>query len=84
MINWKGVFNEIVLELYLKVNPILNTKQAEEIVGNGAGGDLTRYVDALAEDIAIKVLEKNYISCIFINEERGTKKVGENLKDCNS
>ena len=64
MVDWNKLFNEIASEIYRNVKPIIHTRQAEEIVGKGVGGDLTRRVDALAENIAIKILVKNDASCI--------------------
>lgn len=81
MIDWKTLFNEIAPEVYQNVKPILHTRKAEEIVGKGAGGDSTRYIDALAEDTVIKALEKNRVSCTLVSEECGTKVIGENPKD---
>ena len=81
MVDWKAIFSEISSEIYHKIKPILNTKKAKEIVGKGAGGDLTRYIDALAEECAIMVLKKNNISCILVSEESGTKKIGDNPKN---
>jgi len=81
MVNWKQLFSEIAWEIYRSVKPILHTHQAEEIVGRGTGGDLTRHIDALAEDVAIKILEKSGVSCILVSEECGTRVIGEEAKD---
>jgi len=81
MVDWSRLFNEIASEIYRNVKPILNTHQAEEIVGRGAGGDLTRYIDALAEEITIKALQRNSASCTLVSEECGTRQIGQNPKE---
>jgi myo-inositol-1(or 4)-monophosphatase len=81
MVDWKSVFEEIASEIYRGVKPIFRTAKVGEIIGRGAGGDLTRHIDALAEGIAIKTLERNNVSCILVSEETGTKTIGQNAKD---
>ena len=80
MVDWEHLFNEIAKEVYQSVKPILHSQKAKEIVGRGAGGDLTRYIDALAEDVVIKILEENNVSCILVSEECGTKTIGKEPK----
>ncbi|MEM1990483.1 MAG: inositol monophosphatase family protein, partial [Candidatus Bathyarchaeia archaeon] len=66
----------IAREIYSAVHPILGTIKAGEIVGSGFGGDRTRLIDALSEEAALKFLERNNVSCIFVGEECGVRRVG--------
>ena len=77
---WMGCSLDLLInvarEIYSSVHPILGTPKAGEIVGSGFGGDKTKLIDAVAEDAAINYLERNGVSCIFIGEECGVKKIG--------
>lgn len=81
MTNWRRLFKEASSEVHKQIKPILYTSKAEEIIGRGAGGDQTRRIDAMAEDIVIKAIERNRASCILVSEESGTRAIGENPTD---
>ncbi|MEM2594295.1 MAG: fructose 1,6-bisphosphatase, partial [Candidatus Bathyarchaeia archaeon] len=66
----------IAKEIYSRVNPMLGTPIASRIVGFGFGGDRSRLIDVAAERAAIDYLEKNNLSCIFVGEEFGVKRIG--------
>ncbi len=78
MTDWKLLLHEIAEQVQNSLKPILYTEQAKKIVGKGAGGDQTRYIDKLAEDTVIKILEENHVSCTLVSEEAGTKVIGDN------
>jgi len=44
--------------------------------GTGAGGDVMKKIDLVAEKALIDVLEDHETSCTIISEETGTKKIG--------
>ena len=77
MVNWLKLFQEISKEIRKEVKPFLGSEKAREVVGRGAGGDATKYIDTLSEDVVIRMLEAQGISCILISEECGTKKICE-------
>lgn len=66
----------VAREIYSSVHPILGTPKAGEVVGSGFGGDKTKFIDAVAEETAVNYLERNRVSCIFIGEECGVKRIG--------
>lgn len=66
----------VAKEIYFAVHPLLGTADARKIVGSGFGGDKTRLIDAVAEEAAIRYLEQNNFSCIFIGEECGIREIG--------
>jgi myo-inositol-1(or 4)-monophosphatase len=81
MVEWLRVFQRTSKEVYRQANPILGSERAGEIMGRGAGGDMTRQIDVLAEEIVIKSLEKEGVPCILVSEECGTKVIGKNPRD---
>ena len=44
--------------------------------GVGAGGDIMKKIDLVAEDALITTLRDHHVSCTLISEERGVKKIG--------
>jgi len=74
--NWLRVLKKVADDVYLTVSPLLGTEMSKRTVGIGAGGDVTKHIDALAEKVIIQYLERNHISCVFIGEECGTMKIG--------
>ena len=77
MTDWLSLFQEISKEIYSKVKPFFGSEKAKEAIGRGAGGDLTKFIDLLAEEIVIEHLEARDISCILISEECGMRKIGK-------
>jgi myo-inositol-1(or 4)-monophosphatase len=63
--------------IYNKINPLLGTREAAELSEKGAGGDVSMYIDLLAENTIIELLEKNDINVLLISEEVGEKYIGE-------
>jgi myo-inositol-1(or 4)-monophosphatase len=68
---------EIAREVYTVVHPLLGTSKSGKIVGSGFGGDETKLIDDVAEEAIIQYLKRNSLSCTFIGEERGVRKIGE-------
>ena len=81
MIDWLNLFREISEEVCHKVKPILGSEKAKEVIGIGAGGDLTKYIDLLAEKIVVEKLEAKEASCTLISEECGMRKIGKTSGD---
>ena len=81
MVEWLKLFQEISEEICQKVKPILGSEKAREAMGRGAGGDIMKYIDFLAEDLVVKALETRGASCILISEECGVRKIGGSDRD---
>ncbi|MFH1328041.1 MAG: inositol monophosphatase family protein [Candidatus Bathyarchaeota archaeon] len=64
-------------KVHSEIRPLIGTPKASEIVGDGAGGDKTRYIDYLAEKIIFDTLEENSVACTAISEEAGIKYIGD-------
>lgn len=72
-----SILKEAADEVYSAVSPLLGTEISRETVGLGAGGDSTKHIDALAEDVIIQYLKRKQVSCTLISEERGTIRIGQ-------
>ena len=68
---------DIALAIYDKCHPILGTEKAAEKLQRGAGGDISRYIDVLAENTIIDLLENANLNVLLISEEVGEKYIGD-------
>jgi fructose-1,6-bisphosphatase/inositol monophosphatase family enzyme len=64
---------QIGLNVYENVHPLLGKKVAAQISNRGAGGDMTMYIDTLAENTIIENLENLGLDLLLISEEVGEK-----------
>jgi len=79
-----NLFKNTGIKISESAGEIYGTCKASEIIGNGAGGDKTKKIDKVAEDIVISEISNNYDDFCIISEEAGIKffgKAGSN--DCN-
>ncbi len=67
---------QIGLNVYENVHPLLGKKVAAQISNRGAGGDMTMYIDTLAENTIIENLENLGLDLLLISEEVGEKYIG--------
>jgi fructose-1,6-bisphosphatase/inositol monophosphatase family enzyme len=68
---------QLVLDIYNVVHPLLGTKEAAKKSSKGAGGDVSMYLDIIAENAIIKSLEKLNVPLLLISEEIGEKYIGD-------
>jgi myo-inositol-1(or 4)-monophosphatase len=76
---WLPIFRGIAAEVHLGVAPLIGTARGQEVVGRGAGGDATVYLDAVAEGIVVRHLETAYRSGLRFrlrSEELGERDFG--------
>jgi len=76
---WLPIFRAIAAEIRAAVLPLAGTPAGREVVGLGAGGDQTVYLDQLAEQIVVRHLEQAYRSGFrfhLISEELGDRDFG--------
>ena len=81
MVDWLKLFQEIADEIRQDVKPFFGSEKAREDMGRGAGGDTTKYVDFLAEEIVVRTLEAGEVPCTLISEECGTRRIGRGGAD---
>lgn len=75
MVDWLKLFQEAATEIRREAQPLFGSAKAKERLGRGAGGDVTRFVDSLAESIVLRTLIDNNIPCILVSEESGTQQI---------
>jgi len=75
--NILNLFKNTGAKISESVSQIYGTDKANEIIGTGAGGDKTKKIDKLAEDIVINEISRNYNNFCIISEEAGLKFFGE-------
>jgi myo-inositol-1(or 4)-monophosphatase len=76
---WLPIFRAIAAEIRGAILPLAGTARGREVVGLGAGGDQTVYLDQLAEEIVVRHLEQAYRSGLrfhLISEELGERDFG--------
>jgi myo-inositol-1(or 4)-monophosphatase len=77
--DWLPVFRAIATQIRAVVPPLAGTTRGRQVVGRGAGGDQTIYLDQLAEQIVVEHLERAYRSGFrfqLISEELGERDFG--------
>lgn len=77
MIDWLRLFECVAWEICEKVKPLFGSEKGGKTLGRGAGGDVSKMIDVLAEEIVIKTLEDRGVSCVLVSEECGIKRLGE-------
>jgi myo-inositol-1(or 4)-monophosphatase len=68
---------QLAFKVYDVVNPLIGRKEASKKYERGAGGDITMYIDRVAEDVIIRSLKKDNINCLLISEEIGEIFIGD-------
>ena len=63
------------------VLPFFGSRDAGIGFGTGAGGDVMKKIDLVAEKALIDILEGHEVSCTLISEETGTKRIGSQPSD---
>lgn len=71
---------DIMKEVRRAVNPLVGTPEGGEKISPGAGGDITRRIDRLAEDLIVKRLSSRLEAFILVSEEAGMKSFGSDPK----
>ena len=74
------VLADIAKEIYRNVHPLLGSPKSGKALGVGFGGDLTRFIDQVAEETIVRYLRQKDLSCILVGEEGGVQKIGETPK----
>ena len=79
--SWRlSLLTKLAKEIYSAVHPLLGTTEARRIVGSGFGGDKTRLIDSISEKVVLRYLENEGLSCVFIGEEYGVRRIGGSPK----
>ena len=68
---------QLAFKVYDAANPLIGQKEASRKYERGAGGDITMYIDRVAEDAIIRSLKKDNINCLLVSEEVGEIFIGD-------
>jgi myo-inositol-1(or 4)-monophosphatase len=74
--DWMEILQECSQKIRKKVLPLYGSPEAAVGFGVGAGGDVTKKIDLVAEKALIDCLNKHKISYTLVSEEAGTKQIG--------
>ena len=68
---WMDILQECTQKMRKEVQKIYGLPKASVSFGVGAGGDISKRIDLVAEKALIDCLGKHEISCTLISEELG-------------
>ena len=67
---------QMALEVFVKVKPLLGTREGAQQLKKGAGGDISMEIDLVAERTVIEFLKRNNENLLLISEEIGEIIIG--------
>lgn len=76
MQEWLTVLRACSESMSKQVRPLFGAPGARTGFGVGAGGDVKRKIDLVAENALFKTLEEHGVSCTVVSEESGVKQIG--------
>jgi len=76
LVDWPTVLNTCSESMKKQVRPLFGSTEARIAFGVGAGGDIQKQIDIVAERALIQTLQEHSVSCTLISEESGVKKIG--------
>ncbi len=68
---------QLAINVYDAIKPLLGKKEAGKRYKRGAGGDISMYIDLVAENTIIQFLENRNANLLLISEEIGEKYIGD-------
>ncbi|MFQ6080093.1 MAG: inositol monophosphatase family protein [Candidatus Bathyarchaeia archaeon] len=81
MIDWINLLKDCSQRIRSQVLALFRSAEAGVGFGVGAGGDVMKKIDLVAEDALIATLQDHHVSCTLISEETGIKKIGPEPSD---
>jgi len=78
LVDWLTVLKECSENMKKQVRPLFGSVGAKVGFGVGAGGDVRKQIDLVAENALFKTLQEHSVSCTVISEEAGVKQIGAN------
>ncbi len=76
MINWLSILKACSESMKKQVRPLFGSVEAKVGFGVGAGGDVKKQIDMVAENALFQTLQEHNVSCTVISEESGVKQIG--------
>ncbi|MEM4473373.1 MAG: inositol monophosphatase family protein [Candidatus Bathyarchaeia archaeon] len=78
---WLEILRNCRDNIKRKIEPFLGSRQPQQCLGVGAGGDPIKIVDIVAEEAVVETLIKEGVSFTLISEETGVRSYGHKPKD---
>jgi myo-inositol-1(or 4)-monophosphatase len=76
-IDWQQILIQCKINVCTSIKPCLKTiKEPQPNLGTGAGGDVMKPMDLVAETAILDTLKQHDVSFTLISEESGMKKIG--------
>jgi myo-inositol-1(or 4)-monophosphatase len=82
LVDWSKILKDCSERIRVNVLKFFGSPEASLEFGVGAGGDIMKKIDLVAEIALTDVLEEKHVSYTLISEEAGIKKIGENPEGC--
>ena len=76
MIDWLAILEDCARNMQTEILKVYKTTEAGRQFGRGAGGDIKKKIDLVAETALVETLRMHNASCTLISEESGTRKIG--------
>ncbi len=76
MVDWLRILEHCAQNMQNEILGVHRTPDAAKEFGRGAGGDVRKKIDLVAETALIETLREEKVSCTLISEESGTKRIG--------
>jgi myo-inositol-1(or 4)-monophosphatase len=76
LVDWLKILEDCAQNMQKEILKVHKTAEAGKQFGRGAGGDIQKKIDLVAETALIETLRVHKASCTLISEESGTKKIG--------
>jgi len=74
--DWQKILEHCAQNMQTEILRVYQTAEAGKGFGRGAGGDIKKKIDLVAETALIETLKTRKVSCTLISEESGNKKIG--------
>lgn len=81
MTDWLDLLKMGSRRIRKEVLDLFGSSEASVTFGVGAGGDVMKKIDLVAERALMDILEDRGVSCTLISEETGVKKIGSQPSD---
>ena len=76
MVDWLSVLTACSENMKKRVRPLFGSVEAKRGFGRGAGGDVKKQIDIVAENALFQTLEEHDVSCTVVSEETGVRQIG--------
>ncbi len=76
MVDWLTVLKACSESMKKQVRPLFGSVEAKIGFGVGAGGDVRKKIDLVAENALFQTLEEHGVSCTVVSEDSGVRQIG--------